>query len=88
MDKNTYIILGAAAGILMKEGRDAEAAQMYDRVQKLQDDQKVLQIIGEYVETEKIMLDPEMQMKKEQLLDSIQRNKTKGKNSRSAEKKG
>ena len=42
MDKNTYIILGAAAGILMKEGRDAEAAQMYDRVQKLQDDQKVL----------------------------------------------
>lgn len=79
MDKNTYIILGAAAGILMKEGRDAEAAQMYDRVQKLQDDQKVLQIIGEYVETEKIMLDPEMQMKKEQLLDSIQRNKTKRK---------
>ena len=53
MDKNTYIILGAAAGILMKEGRDAEAAQMYDRVQKLQDDQKALQIIGEYVETEK-----------------------------------
>jgi len=79
MDKNTYIILGAAAGILMKEGRDAEAAQMYDRVQKLQDDQKALQIIGEYVETEKIMLDPEMQMKKEQLLDSIQRNKTKRK---------
>ena len=79
MDKNTYIILGAAAGILMKEGRDAEAAQMYDRVQKLQVDQKALQIIGEYVETEKIMLDPEMQMKKEQLLDSIQRNKTKRK---------
>ena len=79
MDKNTYIILGAAAGILMKEGRDAEAAQMYDRVQKLQDDQKALNIIGEYVETEKIMLDPEMQMKKEQLLDSIQRNKTKRK---------
>lgn len=79
MDKNTYIILGAAAGILMKEGRDAEAAQMYDRVQKLQDDQKALQIIGEYVETEKIVLDPEMQMKKEQLLDSIQRNKTKRK---------
>lgn len=79
MDKNTYIILGAAAGILMKEGRDAEAAQMYDRVQKLQDDQKALQIIGEYAETEKIMLDPEMQMKKEQLLDSIQRNKTKRK---------
>lgn len=79
MDKNTYISLGAAAGILMKEGRDAEAAQMYDRVQKLQDDQKALQIIGEYVETEKIMLDPEMQMKKEQLLDSIQRNKTKRK---------
>ena len=79
MDKNTYSILGAAAGILMKEGRDAEAAQMYDRVQKLQDDQKALQIIGEYVETEKIMLDPEMQMKKEQLLDSIQRNKTKRK---------
>lgn len=79
MDKNTYIILGAAAGILMKEGRDAEAAQMYDRVQKLQDDQKALQIIVEYVETEKIMLDPEMQMKKEQLLDSIQRNKTKRK---------
>lgn len=76
MDKNTYIILGAAAGILIKEGRDAEAAQMYDRVWKLQDDQEALQIIGEYVETEKIVFNPEMQTKRSQLLDSIQRNKT------------
>lgn len=76
MDKNTYIILGAAAGILIKEGRDAEAAQMYDRVWKLQDDQEALQIIGEYVETEKIVSNPEMQTKRSQLLDSIQRNKT------------
>ncbi len=79
MDKNTYIILGAAAGILIKEGRDAEAAQMYDRVQKLQNDQEALQIIGEYVEREKIVLEPEMQTKKEQLLDSIQKNKTRRK---------
>ena len=79
MDKNIYILLGAAAGILIKEGRDAEAAQMYDRVQKLQDDQEALQVIGEYVETEKIMSEPETQMKKEQLLDSIQKNRTRRK---------
>lgn len=76
MDKNTYIILGAAAGILIKEGRAAEAAQMYDRVQKLQDDQEALQVIGEYVETEKIMSEPETQTKKEQLVDLIQKNRT------------
>lgn len=76
MDKNTYIILGAAAGILIKEGRDAEAEQMYDRVQKLQDDQEALQVIGEYVETEKIMSEPETQTKKEQLVDLIQKNRT------------
>ena len=76
MDKNTYIILGAAAGILIKEGRDAEAEQLYDRVQKLQDDQEALQVIGEYVETEKIMSEPETQTKKEQLVDLIQKNRT------------
>ena len=79
MDKTTYIILGAAAGILIKEGRDAEAEQMYDRVQKLQDDKEALQVISEYVETEEIMSEPETQAKKEQLLDLIQKNKTKRK---------
>jgi len=75
MDKNTYILLGAAAGILIKEGRDVEAAQLYDQVQKIQDDREALQIISQYIETENLVLSPEMQRKKLQLLDLIQKNK-------------
>lgn len=52
-----------------------EAAQLYDQVQKIQDDREALQIISQYIETENLVLSPEMQRKKSQLLDLIQKNK-------------
>ena len=78
-DGNVFIILGAAAGLLIKEGMDQQVNEMYKRVMKSGNYYQALHIISEYVETELSVSDEKSQARKSQLLDCIQSNKKKSK---------
>ena len=78
-DGNVFIILGAAAGLLIKEGMDQQANEMYKRVMKSGNYYQALHIISEYVETELSVSDEKSQARKSQLLECIQSNKKKSK---------
>lgn len=78
-DGNVFIILGAAAGLLIKEGMDQQANEMYKRVMKSDNYYQALHIISEYVETELSVSDEKSQARKSQLLECIQSNKKKSK---------
>ena len=54
-DGNVFIILGAVAGLLIKEGMDQQANEMYKRVMQSGNYYQALHIISEYVETELMM---------------------------------
>ena len=51
-DGNIYFIMADARKLLIRNGQEKEAEEMYDRVQKSGDYNKALGIISEYVETE------------------------------------
>lgn len=74
-DGNVFIILGAAAGLLIKEGMDQQANEMYERVMQSGNYYQALHIISEYVETELSVSDEKSQVRKSQLLECIQKNK-------------
>lgn len=76
---NVFAILGAAAGLLIKEGMDQQANEMYERVMKSDHFYQALHIISEYVETELSVSDEKSQTRKSQLLECIQKNKKKSK---------
>lgn len=78
-DGNVFIILGAAAGLLIKEGMDQQANEMYKRVMQSGNYYQALHIISEYVETELSVSDEKSQARKSQLLECIQKNKKKSK---------
>lgn len=78
-DGNVFIILGAAAGLLIKEGMDQQANEMYKRVMQSGNYYQALHIISEYVETELSVSDEKAQARKSQLLECIQKNKKKSK---------
>ena len=74
-DGNVFVILGAAAGLLIKAGMDQQANEMYERVMQSDSYYKALHIISEYVETELSVPDKESQIRKNQLSEYIQENK-------------
>ena len=78
-DGNVFVILGAAAGLLIKEGMDQQANEMYERVMQSGSYYQALHIISEYVETELSVSDEKSQTRKSQLLECIQNNKKKSK---------
>lgn len=78
-DGNVFIILGAVAGLLIKEGMDQQANEMYKRVMQSGNYYQALHIISEYVETELSVSDEKSQARKSQLLECIQSNKKKSK---------
>lgn len=78
-DGNVFVILGAAAGLLIKEGMDQQANEMYGRVMQSDNYYQALHIISEYVETELSISDEKLQTRKSQLLECIQNNKKKSK---------
>lgn len=78
MDGNVFVILGAA-GLLIKEGMDQQANEMYKRVMQSGNYYQALHIISEYVETELSVSDEKSQARKSQLLECIQKNKKKSK---------
>lgn len=78
-DGNVFVILGAAAGLLIKEGMDPQANEMYERVLQSGSYYQALHIISEYVETELSVSDEKSQTRKSQLLECIQNNKKKSK---------
>lgn len=78
-DGNVFVILGAAAGLLIKEGMDQKANEMYGRVMQSDNYYQALHIISEYVETELSISDEKLQTRKSQLLECIQNNKKKSK---------
>ena len=79
MDGSVFVILGAAGGMLIKDGMDEQANEMYERVMKSDSYYQALNIISEYVETELSVPDAETQKKRLQLLECIQKNKKKSK---------
>lgn len=79
MDGNVFVILGTAGGMLIKDGMDEQANEMYERVMKSDSYYQALNIISEYVETELSVPDAETQKKRSQLLECIQKNKKKSK---------
>lgn len=78
-DGNVFIILGTAAGLLIKEGMDQQANEMYKRVMQSDNYYQALHIISEYVETELSVSDEKSQARKSQILECIQSNKKKSK---------
>lgn len=78
-DGNVFVILGAAAGLLIKEGMDQQANEMYKQVMQSGNYYQALHIISEYVETELSVSDEKSQARKSQLLECIQNNKKKSK---------
>ena len=78
-DGNVFIILGAVAGLLIKEGMDQQANEMYKRVMQSGNYYQALHIISEYVETELSVSDEKSEARKSQLLECIQSNKKKSK---------
>ena len=79
MDGSVFVILGAAGGMLIKDGMDEQANEMYERVMQSGSYYQALHIISEYVETELSVSDEKSQARKSQLLECIQSNKKKSK---------